>query len=427
MPSPHKSKHHFVSPFNFIGLDPPKSRRKIRFYDSTLRKSLLVPGGRLKPDAHVRIAERLVDAGISGVFYNMLYDRRILAREQKAQENQAAASAVGRRFTGIRRIACLYALPRNFDWKEACNLSREAGLDVLEPGIPVSDIERTADIPGVSRQGVAEGMVRCLEYCKSLGAKVSANFTDVGRCDPDYLVDVIRLAIAAGAREVRLSDSYSSLSPHGVHRLVRHVRRKVKNCVPLMVHIHDDYGMGSAATVAAALEGCDVDCTVGGLGDKGGFAALEEVALTLALLYRRPIGVRLDHLPPLAALVEAETGIAVAPTKAVIGRDIFNVESDAAVARMLRGEVAFWDPGARVVSRTYDPALLGRARTLIWGQTTLSGEATAEKLRQLGLPADEAAVARANAEIGRRVLARHRYPCWISEAEVEEICRTTAS
>src|SRR5262245_28435225 len=140
MASLHKSRQHFVSPFNFIGLERPRSRRKVRFYDSTLRKALLVPGGRLSPDAHVRIAEKLVDAGISGVFYNMLYDRRILAREQKAQENQAAASAVAKRFTGIRRIACLYALPRNFDWKEACDLSHEAGLDVLEPGIPVSDI-----------------------------------------------------------------------------------------------------------------------------------------------------------------------------------------------------------------------------------------------------------------------------------------------
>jgi isopropylmalate/homocitrate/citramalate synthase len=420
--APHKSKTHYVSPFNFMG-ESSTRRRKVRFYDSTLRKALLLPGGRLQAAAHVRIAERLVEAGITGVFYNMFYDRKQLATDQKSQENHEAVRAVSRHCQSLRRIACLYAVPRNFDWKDACELSLEAGLNVLEPGIPVSDIERKADLPGQSRTAVADGLIRCIEFCRGLGATVSANLTDVGRCDPDYLIEVIRRAIAAGAREVRLSDSYSSLSPEGVHYLVRLVRRRIKNCVPLMVHIHDDYGLGSAATIAAALEGCDVDCTVGGIGDKGGFAALEEVGLALALLHGVPVALKLDRLPALAQTVADETGIPPAPTKAVIGPDIFVVENDAAVARMLRGEVRFDDPGARVVSRTYDPAIVGRQRKLVWGQTTLGGAATQAKLEQMQLPADASTVARINDEIRRRVLALPHYPCWLSEQDVEEICR----
>jgi len=406
---------------------PPPGRRAVRFYDSTLRKSLLLPGGRLKPAAHVRIAEALVEAGVAGIFYNMLYDRRRLADDPKAQENQAAVRAVARRFTSVRRVACLYAFPASFDWKQACELSLEAGLDMLEPGIPISDAERKADLPGVSRSAVAERLIEAIAYCRSLGVDASANFTDVGRADPEHLVKVARMAVDAGAAALRLSDSYSALSPEGVHNLVRLVRAGVGKRVPLMVHIHDDYGMASAATVAAALEGCDVDTTVGGLGDKGGFAALEEVALALKLLYGMPITLRLDRLPALARRVESETGLPVGPTKAVIGRDIFNVEHDAAVARLLRGTVTFDDPGARVVSRTFDPALIGRQRTLIWGQTTLGGAATRTKLEQLRLPTDAATVARVNGAIRRRLSTRDRYPCWISEAEVEGLCRRLAA
>lgn len=422
--------HHYVSPFNFAREITEqikvKPGQRVQFYDSTIRKALLVPGGKLAPASQVRLAQALAEAGLSGLFYNFFYDRKILKSQEKARENQFGSTAVSRKVPGIRKIACLYAFPHGFKGEEACQLALDAGMDVLEPGIPASDLEREADVPGTSRKRLIEGMVKSIEYCKKLGVPVSANYTDVGRADPEHFVEMVNAAIDAGVSEVRLTDSYSSMSPEGARYLVRMLRENLKKPVDLMLHIHDDYGLATAAAVAAALEGVHVDSTVNGFGDKGGFAATEEVAVALELLYNVRTVIKLEKLKGLSDLVVKLTGIPREPIKAIVGSDIFHVEGDGAVARLLRGEVTLDDPGARVVARTYDPALVGRARTKVWGRTTLDGEAIREKVRKMRLKCTDQQVARINKEIERRLSVKPRYPCWLEEAEVETICRKVA-
>lgn len=428
MPAPwRRHGHHFVSPYNFASAVTRTFHllpgRRVEVFDSTIRKMHLVPGGKLSPGDQVRIAQGLAEAGVAGTFFNFFYDRARLKADPKAQEIQRGARAICREVKGLKKIACLYAFPKSFEGKEACELALEAGVDVLEPGIPVSDLERKADVPGTSRARIIDGMVRAIGYCKGLGAPVACNFTDVGRSEPAHLLEGITCSIDAGASEVRLTDSYSSLSPDGARYLARLVRKHLRRPVPIMIHIHNDYGMASAATVAAALEGCNADVTVNGLGDKGGFAALEEVVLALELLYGIRTGVRLQKLSALSNLVERLTGIRRPPIKAVVGSDILHVEADAAVARLLQGKVTLDDPGARVVTRTYDPAIVGRDRTIVWGRTTLSGHALREKTRRMGLRCSDAQIARIAAALRRRLDAKRRYPVWLEEREVEAICR----
>ena len=426
-----KPGHHYVSPFNFapeitrgIALKPGE---KVQFYDSTIRKAMLVPGGKLPPESQVRIAEALQEAGVGGLFYNYFYDRRILKGQERAQENQKGSTAVCKAVPKMRKVACLYAFPKDFRMEDACELALEAGMDVLEPGIPASDVEREADVPGTSREKLIENMVKCIEYCKSLGRPAAANFTDCGRADPDHVAEMINAAVDAGVSDVRLTDSYSSMSPEGTRYLIRMLKQKLRRPVPMMIHIHDDYGLATAATISAALEGVHADTTVNGFGDKGGFAATEEVAVALEFLYDVRTTIKLDRLKGLSDLVVELTGIPREPIKAVVGTDIFHVEADGAVARLLREKVSIDDPGARVVARTYEPSLVGRARTKVWGRTTLEGAAIREKMKGMGLDFSDAHVTRINHEIDRRLARRNNYPCWLEESEVEGICRDLTS
>src|SRR5579864_62533 len=102
-----KPDHHYVSPFNFapeIRKDiKVKPGEKVKFYDSTIRKALLVPGGKLSPESQVRIAEALQNAGVGGLFYNYFYDRKVLKGENRAQENQAGSTAVARAVPDMRK------------------------------------------------------------------------------------------------------------------------------------------------------------------------------------------------------------------------------------------------------------------------------------------------------------------------------------
>lgn len=154
---------------------------------------------------------------------------------------------------------------------------------------------------------------------------------------------------------------------------------------------------------------------------------MEEVALALEILYNVRTVIKLEKLKSLSDLVVKLTGIPREPIKAVVGSDIFHVEGDSTVARLLRGEVTVDDPGARLVARTYDPSLVGRTHTKVWGRTTLDGGAIREKVRMLNLKCSEEKIARITEEIGRRVNAKRRYPCWIEEQEVENICHKIVS
>ncbi len=426
-----KLAHHYVSPFNFAPeitkTIKVKPGQKVEFYDSTIRKALLVPGGKVSPDNQVRLAEHLAEAGFTGLFYNFFYDNKILKDQAKARENQRGSTAVARKVPGMKKIACLYAFPKGFKGEEACQLALEAGMDVLEPGIPASDLEREADIPGTSREQLLEGMVKSIEYCKTLGMPVAANFTDVGRADPEHFIEMVKVAVDADVTDVRLTDSYSSMSPEGTRYLIRTLRENLHRTLTLTIHIHDDYGLATAATIAAALEGAHVDTTVNGFGDKGGFAAAEEVALALELLYGVRTKIKLHRLKTLSDLVVKLTGIPREPIKAVVGSDIFHVEADEGLARLLRGKVTLDDPGARVVARTYEPTLVGQSRKKVWGRTTLGGAAIREKTRAMKLNCSEAQIALITKEINRRLNAKRKYPCWLEEWEVENICRKVAT
>lgn len=426
-----KPAHHYVSHFNFapgiardIKVGPDE---RVQLYDSTLRKSLMVPGGKVSPAGQAQLAEALVDVGVSGFFYNFYYDRKILKESARAQENQKGSAAAARAAPGLRKIASLYAFPKNFSRDDACRLALEAGMDVLEPGVPASDIEREADVPGTSREQLIGKMCEAIAFCKGLGAAVTANLTDVGRADEPYIIEMANAAISAGATEIRLTDSYGAMSPEAVRYVCRKVREGLAKPVPLMVHFHDDYGLATANAIAAALEGARVETTVNGLGDKGGFAATEEVALALEVLYNVRTGIKLEKLQSLSDLAVKLTGIPREPLKAVVGSDIFHVEGDSTVARLFKGEVSVDDPGARLVARTYEPSIVGRQHRRVWGRTTLAGGALREKLRALNLSCSDERIDRINEEIRRRLNAKRRYPCWLEEEEVESICRKIAS
>jgi isopropylmalate/homocitrate/citramalate synthase len=119
--------------------------------------------------------------------------------------------------------------------------------------------------------------------------------------------------------------------------------------------------------------------------------------------------VKLEHLKALSDIVAKLTGIGRQPTKAVVGADIFHVEADGAVARLLREDISIDDPGARVVARTYEPKLVGRTRIKVWGRTTLGGEAIREKIKPMRLKYTDARVARVSEEIKRRLAAKPHF------------------
>ena len=126
-----------------------------------------------------------------------------------------------------------------------------------------------------------------------------------------YLVDKSNEALAHGATRLELADSYSSLSPEGMKTVVRRLRSQLTRPVPLTVHIHNDFGLATAGAIAAVTAGAHPDVSVNGVSYRSGFAALEEVVVSLELLYDLRAGIDMASLQTLSQVVEEQTGWAL--------------------------------------------------------------------------------------------------------------------
>ena len=165
----------------------------------------------------------------------------------------------------------------------------------------------------------------------------------------------------------------SLASPEAIRHLLRFMQ-DAGGGIPIEVHCHDDFGLATANTVAAALGGADyLSVTVNGLGERSGNAALEEVVAALTIVYGIDTGIDLAGLTAISRLVEDCAVVPLQPHKPVVGTNSFAHESGLVVSGLLR------DP---FTAEAYDPTLVGQTRRIVVGKK--SGRASIEaKLDEL--------------------------------------------
>ena len=198
-------------------------------------------------------------------------------------------------------------------------------------------------------------------------------------------------------------------------------RARLDQAVPLSMHAHNDFGLGTALAVTATTSGVNPDVSVNSISYRSGFAALQEVVMTLELLYDVRTGIDLHRLQALADQVSACTGI-VNPLAPITGAHQFLRDDAEGILDYLRdGPEAF-----PVATSCMAPSLTGSKASAVWGDRHATSTVRA-KLRQLGLPDSEELVKAVYYAIVGAVESRTTYPRWASESEVEQICRTAAT
>ena len=183
----------------------------------------------------------------------------------------------------------------------------------------------------------------------------------------------------AGAQEVVVVDTLGIATPEAAAFLVTEVVERLDYEIPVHWHGHDDFGLATAAAVAAVQAGASwVQGTVNGMGERAGNADLVEIALALEALYGIPTRLRLDHARTLSALVQELSGTPLAPWKPVTGDNLFIRESGAVAAQ-------FHDPPA---IEPYASELVGAERGIVLGKK--SGlDSIRIKVEELGLGVPE--------------------------------------
>jgi 2-isopropylmalate synthase len=329
------------------------SHRRIRVFDTTLRDGEQSPGIALQPDEKVEIAlqlERLrvdvVEAGFAGASPGDFEGVRAVSG---ALTSPTVASLARTRFEDIDAAAEALAGARRsrihiFIATSALHMERKLGLE------PQQVVEQARD---------------AVAYAASLVDEVEFSCEDATRSDPAFVARVCRVAIRAGATTINLPDTVGYALPFEYATFLSNVRREVAELreVTLSVHCHNDLGLAVANTLAGVHVGADqVECTVNGIGERAGNAALEEVVMALNVrsdYFADATAVDTTEITRASQLVSQLTGYPVQPNKAVVGANAFAHEAGIHQDGMLKDE------------RTYqimDPARLGARTTLPLGK-----------------------------------------------------------
>jgi isopropylmalate/homocitrate/citramalate synthase len=231
---------------------------------------------------------------------------------------------------------------------------------------------------GFTREKVMNNVVNSVKYAKDKGIK-KVNFfaVDSTRSDLGYLRDIYGAALQAGADEISMVDTIGACAPETAEYLVRQVRSWFGKDVPIHWHGHNDFGLATAAAIAAVRGGADwIQGTINGMGERAGNADINEVALALQFLYHVPVELDLSKAREVSDMVQRYGGYTVDSWKPVVGKFIFTRESGGVAAQ-------FHQPSA---IEPYSAEIVHASRHVALGKK--SGLANIKiKLEELGLSA----------------------------------------
>lgn len=183
-----------------------------------------------------------------------------------------------------------------------------------------------------SREQVLNEAAAAVEMATRYVDDVQFGAEDATRSDPDYVIHLLHAVVSAGARTVAIADTVGYSVPDEFGDLVSRVAAEIGESCTLSAHCHDDLGLSLANSLAAVKAGArQVECTVGGIGERAGNCALEELAITLYA--RKDIlpyhsGVRLDRIYESARLLQSILGLTLQQNKAIVGRNALTLDSD---------------------------------------------------------------------------------------------------
>jgi len=315
----------------------------VKVFDTTLRDGEQMPGLAFSVADKLALARRLDELGVDVIEAGFPVNS-----PEEAEAMRRIAGEAGCMVCGMAR-----AVPADVAAVIAC---RAGMVDVI---CSTSPIHMQAASLSTPKQVLAQS-VAAVAQVKDAGLLAMFTPMDATRSELPFLREVCAAAAEAGADWIGLTDTVGVGTPGSIAAMVRAIKEAVP--VPLSIHCHDDFGLAAANTLAGVEAGAQmVQVCLGGLGERAGNAALEEVVMALTCLHGLSTGVKTDRLYAASRYLERLSGVAVPPNKPVVGSNAFAHESGIHAAGMSRDQRAF-EPGLMT------PEMVGHRRRLVVGK-----------------------------------------------------------
>jgi 2-isopropylmalate synthase len=327
--------------------------RRITIFDTTLRDGEQSPGIALTPDEKAEIGAQLERLGVDVV------------------EAGFPVSSPGD-FEGVRAVAAAVERPtvaalartREEDLDAAAESLAAAGRSRIHVFIATSPIHMERKLRLEPREVVRQARW-AVGYARDRADEVEFSCEDATRSDPGFVAHVCGEAIDAGATTINLPDTVGYCLPDEYAEFLREVQRLCPELldVTLSVHCHDDLGLAVANSLAGVAAGAtQVECTLNGLGERAGNAALEEVVMALRVradAFGCETGIVAGEIGRASRLVCERTGYRLQRNKAIVGANAFAHEAGIHQDGMLKDAATY---------QIMDPAELGLVMTLPLGK-----------------------------------------------------------
>ena len=294
--------------------------RKIDIFDTTLRDGEQAPSIKLNAAEKLQIALQLKRLNVDVIEAGFPIS---------SQGDFDCVREISGRLTGIKIAALARAI--DADIRRAWESLEPAEKPRIHTFISTSDIHIKYQMKKDKKQ-VKEMAKRAVALARSLCDEVEFSAMDATRSNIDFLLEVLAIAADEGAAILNIPDTVGYSIPSEYGRLIRTIRDEIcKNNVIISVHCHDDLGLAVANSMEAICNGAvQVECSINGIGERAGNAALEEVAMILDTrsdLFGAKTALELSELARTSSLVSALTGYTIQPNKSIVGKNAFAHES----------------------------------------------------------------------------------------------------
>ena len=294
---------------------------KLIIFDTTLRDGEQSPGASMTREEKVRIARQLERMRVDVI------EAGFPAASNGDFESVKAVAAAIKDCT-----VCGLARALERDIERAGEAIKGANSGRIHTFIATSPIHMEKKLR-MSPDQVVEQAVKAVKWARQWTDDVEFSPEDAGRSEPDFLCRILEAVIDAGATTLNIPDTVGYTLPHVYGALIGTLRERIPNSdkAVFSVHCHNDLGLAVANSLSAVLYGArQVECTINGLGERAGNAALEEVVMAVRTrqdLFTCDTRIDTTQIIPASRLVASITGFAVQPNKAIVGANAFAHES----------------------------------------------------------------------------------------------------
>ena len=335
---------------------PPSNREaqldRLFIFDTTLRDGEQSPGCSMREDEKLRMAHQLAKLGVDIIEAGFPIS---------SHGDFRAVSRIATEVEGPKIAALARAKEEDIDcaWRAIRGASRRR----IHTFLATSDIHLACKLK-ITRAQALEQARTAVAFAKSLCNDVEFSPEDATRSDINFLCEVLAATVEAGATTLNIPDTVGYTTPAEFSEIIATIRARVPAHVTISAHCHNDLGLAVANSLAAVAAGASqVECTINGIGERAGNAALEEIVMATRVRSDRfavATNIHSEEICPASALLSSIVGFNVQPNKAIVGRNAFAHEAGIHQHGVINNPLCYEIMSPESVGATVERLVLGK-------------------------------------------------------------------